>query len=46
MRPRSSDASSSEGATHALAAATTDGQDLAGMVVGRWGWGLLANAAA
>ena len=33
-----------EGATHALVGATTDGKDLAGMVVGRWTWGLLANA--
>ena len=33
-----------EGATHALVGATTDGKDLAGMVVGRWPWGLLANA--
>ena len=33
-----------EGATHALVGATTDGKDLAGMVVGRWRWGLLANA--
>ena len=35
-----------EGATHVLAGASTDGRDLAGMVVGRWGWGLLANATA
>ena len=27
-----------------LVGATTDGKDLAGMVVGRWPWGLLANA--
>jgi electron transfer flavoprotein alpha subunit len=33
-----------EGATHLLVGATTDGKDLAGMVVGRWTWGLLANA--
>ena len=35
-----------EGATHVLAGASTDGRDLAGMVVGRWAWGLLANATA
>lgn len=33
-----------EGATHLLVGATTDGKDLAGMVVGRRSWGLLANA--
>ena len=33
-----------EGATHLLVGATTDGKDLAGMVVGRWNWGVLANA--
>ncbi len=32
------------GATHMLLGATTDGRDLAGLVVGRLGWGLLANA--
>jgi electron transfer flavoprotein alpha subunit len=33
-----------EGATHVLVGATTDGKDLAGMAIGRWSWGLLANA--
>jgi electron transfer flavoprotein alpha subunit len=35
-----------DGATHVLAGASTDGRDLAGMVVGRWTWGMLANATA
>jgi electron transfer flavoprotein alpha subunit len=33
------------GATHVVLGATTDGRDLAGLIVGRLGWGLLANAA-
>jgi len=32
------------GATHVVLGATTDGRDLAGLLVGRLGWGLLANA--
>ncbi len=33
-----------EGATHVLVGASTDGKDVAGMIVGGLGWGLLANA--
>ena len=33
-----------EGVTHILLGATTDGRDVAGALVGRLGWGLLANA--
>ena len=33
-----------EGVTHVLVGATTDGRDLAGLLVGLLGWGLLANA--
>jgi electron transfer flavoprotein alpha subunit len=32
------------GMTHVLLGATTDGRDLAGLLVGRLGWGLLSNA--
>jgi electron transfer flavoprotein alpha subunit len=35
-----------EGATHVLVGATNDGRDLSGLLVGRLGWGLLANATA
>lgn len=34
------------GATHVIMGTTGDGRDLAGMLVGRLGWGLLANATA
>jgi electron transfer flavoprotein alpha subunit len=34
-----------EGATHVVLGTTNDGRDLAGLIVGRLGWGLLANAA-
>ncbi|HEX5826073.1 MAG TPA: electron transfer flavoprotein subunit alpha/FixB family protein [Candidatus Limnocylindrales bacterium] len=33
-----------EGLTHVLLGATADGRDLAGLLVGATGWGLLANA--
>ena len=33
-----------EGVTHVLAGATADGRDVAGLLVGSLGWGLLANA--
>lgn len=33
-----------QGATHVLLGASADGRDVAGMVVGLTGWGLLANA--
>jgi electron transfer flavoprotein alpha subunit len=35
-----------DGVTHALVGVTADGRDLAGLIVGRFGWGLLANAGA
>jgi electron transfer flavoprotein alpha subunit len=34
----------SDGVTHVLLGVTADGRDLAGLIVGRLGWGLLANA--
>jgi electron transfer flavoprotein alpha subunit len=33
-----------DGVTHVLVGATADGRDVAGLLVGRLGWGLLANA--
>jgi electron transfer flavoprotein alpha subunit len=33
-----------EGVSHVLVGATMDGRDVAGLLVGRLGWGLLANA--
>ena len=33
-----------EGVTHVLVGATADGRDLAGILVGQLGWGVLANA--